>query len=75
MEPLGAWSVRVTQYSGSNLELGLAPKQPSRALLLISFKSMKPETKKLRRYRWEVQKSFQFYLKQIDFIRSTEVGT
>lgn len=65
MEPLGTWSVRVTQHFGSNLEFGLAPKQPSRALLLISLKSTKPETKKLRWYWWGVQKSFQFHLKQL----------
>lgn len=65
MEPQETWSMRVTQHLRSNLEFELTPQQPSHALLWISLKSTKPETKKLRWYRWEAQKSFQFYLKQL----------
>lgn len=53
------------EHSRSNSEFELAPKWPSHALLPISLKSTKPETKKLGWYRWEVQKSFQVYWKQL----------
>lgn len=57
--------MKAMQHFRSNFEFELAPGQLSRALLLISLKSTEPETKKLRWYRGEVQKSFQFYLKQL----------